>query len=432
MRGHRLRSEEPKRRPHRLPPPLKIGAETYDAEPFLQEIPGELGPVLWKTAQSIELWASAPPSVRPELFSPDAFANRLNHISAAGVDPKLLESLVITGDVLRGVGNSRAVAAAAVALSDWSRNQNAPRTAVALMQAAAMAAPDDAELALEVGRLARAAGDVPRAETWFRHAVMVSRASQSWDSYAVAYLAVASILASRGSLPSARRSAVRALRAAQRHALREVQGRAHHDLMQIALLAGKEKVATMHGRLALESYGHDHPRLAALANDVAYHWILKGFFRAALRVLLALRGAFEKPWEELFLLANIVRASAGAREVEVFENAWQGAIELLEDARTRAWAPAALMDLARGALQRGEIDRARWAAVAAVEGAKLQGQHQVEFEAEALLQEAAGEDAAARQMRADEPGVRVPSYVNAFSRELVSQLQPTAGSSAAG
>jgi tetratricopeptide (TPR) repeat protein len=411
------------RRPQRIPPPITSGRETFDAEPFLDDFPGDLGLVLWKTAQSIQLWAGLSPDQRLEAFTPEAFGNRLRHLHQAPVELDLVEWLVVAADVLRGAAEERPIAAAARRIAKWAEQKEALSTALAFMQASALTEPENPELSIEVGRLARANGDGGRAETWFRHAILTSRRIGSWVNYGTAYVALASVHRDRGNLPLARRAVMRALRSGRRHSLREVQGRAHHDLMEIALLGRKEKEAVRHARLALEFYGVGHPRLPALAGDAAYHWMLQGFFAPALRVFEALTGSFEKPWEKLFLQANIARAAGGANAKVAFESAWVEALNLATSPRARAWAPAALLDLARGACAIGELDRAQATARMAIEHAEEQGKHQIRFEAKALLEAILGERVAAATLRPDAPP-RVPRAVDAFSSELITSLQP--------
>ena len=90
--------------------------------------------------------------------------------------------------------------------------------------------------------LARRRNEMARAETWFRHTVMVSRQTGDWESYSRAYIALGNMLIARGNLPAAAKMHIKALRAARRKGLQQIQGMALHDLggqRAPALRAGK-------------------------------------------------------------------------------------------------------------------------------------------------------------------------------------------------
>ena len=147
-------------------------------------------------------------------------------------------------------------------------------------------------------------------------------ATGDWKSYALAFSGPGQPVHAARQLSRARRFHVRALRAARRHSLRAIQGSAQHDLFVLAAGSNHKDEAERYARGAFESYGPEHPRLPALANDLAYVWMERGHFAPALTVFEALLPHMQRQEDRLVCLGNIVRAAAGAGERRLFEQMW--------------------------------------------------------------------------------------------------------------
>ena len=76
-----------------------------------------------------------------------------------------------------------------------------------------------------------------------------------------------------------------------------MQGRALHDLFTIAVETSPPAEAQELARLAFRAYGPRHPKLPALAHDVAYFWMGQGRFEPALEVFRAVMPHLHDPNE---------------------------------------------------------------------------------------------------------------------------------------
>ncbi|HEX6748227.1 MAG TPA: tetratricopeptide repeat protein [Longimicrobium sp.] len=409
----------------RTPPAITTGAEAYEGLAVLEEIPGPLGFLLWQAARDVALWAQFPPEERPGLFEPGADALLHGLIRSAGVDVQL-ESPLMT--VVRMVGQPETARAETVELAcqhiaHWADLHGHLATAIAFAQAAALTVPYDAGAAYAVGRIARRRAEHSRAETWYRRSIALARQSGDWTSYALAFSGMGNLYMQRGNYPAARRFHVRALRAARRHSLRPIQGSALHDLFVIAAGGNHKDDAERYARGAFESYGPDHPRLPALANDIAYFWVERGHFAPALTVFEALLPHMARQEDRLVCLANIVRAAAGAGERRQFEQTWDEVWDGLSRDEGTANAAQVLLELAHGAAQLGEFERAERAAERAVRTARERGEGKTLLTAESVLDSVRrGRGARGRAAAAQAPHPEAPQETEMFATDLVRSL----------
>ena len=239
-----------RRQPQRIPPPIDHGEERLDAERVLREYPGGLGLALWKTARTVRLWSELEPPGREGAFSSGARERRAALLAEAVREPALRAALERAAGVLNGgEAGGGELAAACVEVSRWAERSGGPGTALEFAQAAAFASPADAALALETGRRARGVGEYARAETWSRRAIATARQTRSWRAFAGGFVELARVHALRGNATLARKSGVRAIRAAKRHSLREELADAY-EVMLAQSSAPREKAR--YGRLLQE------------------------------------------------------------------------------------------------------------------------------------------------------------------------------------
>lgn len=372
-----------------VPPALVHGSEALEGAEVLDEISGAQGLLLWQTMRDVTLWAGvAEPEERAHLFGDGAGKRRLEALAAAGLDAELdlpLRALARVPADPAGVAEAD-VLAACRQVSEWAERRGRLATALAFAQAAAIAAPANAAAGFRVGQLARRRGDTARAETWFRRTIGLGRQAKDWASYAEAFLGLGNLYAQRGALAGARRLHIRGLRAARRHAMRDIQGRALHHLFAIALETGDRKDAQDLARAAYRAYGPHHPRLPLLAHDLAHDWMLQGRFAPALQVFQALLPKFHDPAERVPALADLARAAGGAADRGAFERAWDELWPLAHERAGEAVAARALLDLAHGAASLGEWTRAETAAGESRQMAERRGEGKVAAEAESVLE----------------------------------------------
>ena len=297
-----------------------------------------------------------------------------------------------------------------------------PATVNEVRTAAALASPTHAAAAFRVGQVARRNNQGARAETWFRRAVGLGRQAKDWLSYSEAFLGLGSLYKLRGNFPAARRFYVRALRAARHHALRDVQGRALHDLFTIAVETSPPAEAQELARLAFRAYGPRHPKLPALAHDVAYFWMTQGRFAPALEVFRAVLPHFHDPNDRILCAGNVGRAAGATGDRAVFDEAWEQVWAATADWEKLVRSAQALLELAHGASSLRDWVRAERAAESARELGQRRGMGQVVLETESVL------DAARRKRGVEQPAADTgtPADTQDLAADFVRSLR-TAG-----
>jgi len=392
MKSTQTKSKSPSRRaprPVRVPPPLTRGEEKFEGASVLTEFDGEFGILLWQSLRNVMLWSATDPARRKGLFSPGADERRRVKLLSTEVDDALRAPLAVIARLLADPAGAdrRRVTTACLKIAEWAENRDSLATALAFTQAAALSGTNDARISYSVGRLARKRAEYPRAETWFRRAILLGRQGGDWESYALAFVGLGNLYAQRGNLTAAQKSQLRAYRAAKRKGLRNVQGLALHDLFTVAVKRNQTREAEELAASALRAYGVGHPRLPFFAHDVAVFWINQGFYGPALTVLSALQPHFQKPTEQALVLANIARAAAGANDMYRYKEAWQAASSLVANTEATEGVASIYIALANSAEAAGEWDDRATAAKHAVRLANARDEAGIKAMAEAHLED---------------------------------------------
>jgi tetratricopeptide (TPR) repeat protein len=382
----------------------------------VEEIPGDLGVLLWRSVRNVELWARTPAEARAGLFDPAAARVRTADSMRLAPEPELVAPLSVVVSLLEAPGRVDVLRLvhACRRVATWAEARGALGTALEFTQAAALASLEDPALAVLVGRLARRRAEYDRAESWFTRAIILGRQRRDWRSYALAYLGLGVAFRQRGNIPAARRMLQRALGAATRHAITDVCGMAYHDLFGCEVEAGAGFDASTLAVAAMRAYGPRDPRVARLAYDVAYHWVLHGYFAAAAQVaeLLEAHPDFGGGGvaEHVLALGLTARAAGGAGDRSRFERCaaeLEAALSAYErvqgDAGARENASGALLGLAHGASSLGEHELAVRAAERALALAQHRGQGRVALSAEAALQAMVHSAGIARSLEPADP-----------------------------
>jgi tetratricopeptide (TPR) repeat protein len=409
------------------PPPLTRGSETLEGMDILREIGGEAGILLWQSYRNVMFWATAEPADRGKLFSPDAGreapgrapGRRHPHRPggfAGGRGPHAGAPDTTTGDAL---------AEACRAIAQWADHHGYESTSLSFTQAAAVSSPRNAAIAYEVGKLARRRGDIARAETWFRHAIMIARQTGDWDSYVQAYLGLGTLSMLRGNYPQAHRMHIKGLRAARRKGLIKLQGAALHDLFVIATETNRPTTALDYARGAFKAYGPEHPNLPKLAHDVAYFWMNEGYFERALPVFQALVPYFALP-EALILHAHIARAAGGTGDRELFRREWNEAIRLSRFTEAEKLLADSLLELGLGSAALSEWDRAEQVLERAIEVAERRGETMIRLRAEGILESARSGRRADQQLAAKRPVSKDETAADVLAERLIESLTTSA------
>lgn len=373
------------RRP-RVPPAITRGAEAIPALSVVEEIPGDLGVVLWRSVRNVVLWARTPADHRASLFDAGAADARAAELARIEPDAELLAPLSVVIALLESPREVevRRLVNACRRIASWAEAQGALGTALEFTQAAALARPDSAPLAFAVGRLARRRAEYDRAESWYMRAVVQARQAGDWRSYALAFSGIGNMYVRRGNYRVARKAFVRSLRAARRHRIREVCAMAYHDLYLCQADTGEGAAAGALAEQAFRAYGASHPHLPRLAYDVAYNWVQLGNFAPAVRVAETLLPHFAGPTERSLVLGLLARAAGGAGERPVFEAAAEALEGMVDEMPPMEGFPGALLGLAHGAASLGDHERAIQAAESARHLARQQREARVELAAEAV------------------------------------------------
>jgi tetratricopeptide (TPR) repeat protein len=404
-----------RRQPQRLPPPIMRGEEAIDAEIVMREFPTALGVLLWKTARTVQLRAACG-GAGAALFSPGAQGRRLELLARESVPDEVSGALAKAAAALQPRATPGRIASACREIALWAADQGKLGTAIEFMQAAAVTLPADAELALEVARLARTRAEYPRAETWYRQAISRARQAAAWADFSRSYIGLGSVGILRGNFPAARKALIRGLRAAKRFAIRPLVGAAYHELAVLSIQMEKAADLTRYAGAAAGAYGPGHPRLPALAFDCGVFLLSQGYFPEALRVFRNVPSSFGSAGDRLVLAAATVRAAAGAGDREAYDAAWSDASSRLEDATVAFAAPTALYSMATGAESAGDFDRAEDAALRVQALAGSLGDGQLQFAAAALLESVQRSRTVGAQR---EPARRAAPRI----RELVEELE---------
>lgn len=376
-------------RPWIIPPGLLIQSEPFEGYHVLDETRDELGVLLWQSLRDVEVWAAAAPEQRAHLFTPGALHQRMARIEAE-VDPSApvrpaLERLARLLAV-PGVVTQAEVCDMCEALSHWASDAGLPRTALAFAQRSAVAAPDEAGPAYLVGLISRRAADYRRAEVWFRRALALARHNHDWRVYSLAHAGLGQMYMQRGDAPNARARLQRALRAARRHGIWSVRSIALHDLFCIAATGPDPRLAEQYARAAFRSYGRRHPRLPALAHDIARFWMSQGHHDLALATFQAVLPHLRRPPERMLGLSNLAQAAGGAGDAALFTRAWNEVWQTIDERDDSELVAESLINLAYGAQSLGQVVRMDMAASYALTIATRRNEAQEQVVAEQLLQ----------------------------------------------
>jgi len=354
---------------------------------ILDEVPGELGVMLWRSCRNVTLWTATPVAHRGALFAGGAADVRQAELGRLEVEPELVAPLSVMARLLESPGGMDVgrVVNACRRISGWAERRGALATALDFMQAAAQAAPQVAALAYAVGRLARRRAEYDRAESWYGRAIVQARRSGDWRVYALGYSGLGNLNMQKGNFPVARRAQMRGLRAALRHNLTDLQGIAYHDLFVTHIETGASANCSSFPARAFAAYGPDHPFVPRLGYDLAYHWSLQGYFEESLRVALALEYVFDAPAERALVLGLIARSAGGTGDVAVFEDARTKLDELVHGGVEYDTFARALLGVSYGAGSLKRWHLAEATGVRALEIATQRREGRVVMAAEAAL-----------------------------------------------
>lgn len=361
-----------------VPGALGPGPEPFDGAAVLDELCGERALLVWQTLRDVHLWIAADVPSGAVLFGRGAGTRRIRQIHASfGDDPVVHDALLEMGAVLKGTArNPQGISAACAALAEWASDSGFPRTAFAAAFLGATASPRDPGSCRLAGVMARRNGDHLRAEAWLRRALSISRRRLDGQNYGLALMGLANLHMLRFEAGPAIRRLRQALKAARRFALWDLRALAYHDLFLVASTHGHPVRAARYALMATRGYGHFHPRLTALAHDVAWFLLLRDRPARALDVLREIDSAPLRPQERLFLLSTTARAAGAALDASTYWRLWSDIWLLLDPVLSYDRTAEALVNLAWGAAGLGDTTRLELAAREALRLAQPRGERE--------------------------------------------------------
>lgn len=258
------------------------------------------------------------------------------------------------------------VASACAEIWEWAERHELLPLALHFAELAARVEPESAPRASTAGRLCRRNRLLQRGTMWFRRASRIARLRNNDAEFSLARLGWSNLEQDLGNLIEAQKHAIKAFRAALRVGRRTDAAYAFHALGTVLIHQDRLDEAWVHLRSAIPSYPADHPRLPALAHDVAYLWSRLGYCSTALPVFERVLPTISTISERLIVLANIAKAAAVAGDRTRYSLAIREVMRLFDKVEIPA---AALYHAAHAARIAEEWERAHMLAHAIPETA---------------------------------------------------------------
>lgn len=365
----------------RIPPGEVAGAG------LLSELPPDVAPRAWAVLRLVLDFAAAQDDDGAEWFDADELLAWEEELLRSALDPRLRSPLaVIVGELAQGERADRGtVAHACWCVVEWALDRH-EETALAFAEAAALSWPVHERYAMIAGRLFRKAGRTRQAELWLRRARRLSLWVEDWETLVLSTSSLAMLFWDRGNYKRSMQLLKSAERITRRHGMRTLEGEVLHNRLVVAIDTNDTPAAMAYAEGAFDRYLPSHPKLPALAYDIASLWLRKGFAHRALRIFRVLLPHFEDVEPQLQVLAATAKAAGMIGERKEFDAAVERVEALVRHAqRTRAL-PAALVEVSEGAIAIGDAERATAYLRRAMTAARALAQADVVLSAERILE----------------------------------------------
>jgi tetratricopeptide (TPR) repeat protein len=381
----------------------------------LEQVESTAGLVLWRALVDVRLWASSPAD-RRILFHPPSEEVRERFATARAETPELAPALGTFALLLHSpeLLDAAQVADACAYVQAWADERGLVLTALLFAEAAAHVEKDNPARANLAARTARRALEFDRAGTWHLRAYKLAVRAKDDREKVWALLGYAAMMEETGHPDEARRFFHRGARSARGTGRRKEAGVAHHNLSNIAVEAGKYRLAEMHITTALSLYPHDHPRIPALAHDFAFSLLRQHHYSAALYLLERVVPLIRRPEEQALVLSSLAWAAAGAGRVQRLAEAERTTVELV--GIFGDYAAGVFLHLAEGWRACGDWDRAdRYAEAARLAAERRREPH--------LAREAANLRETIRRRQGAAGDAPPPPRTRGLLRDLSNRLQ---------
>jgi tetratricopeptide (TPR) repeat protein len=296
---------------------------------------------------------------------------------------------VIVGELAEPREDTATLPKACAAAAEWAFGAEAPDTALAFIELAAIARPGSGRLALVAGRALKSHGRLREAEYWLRRSAKLSQWSRDWEAFVLGQCSLGMLYWSQGGPTRAERHLKRAMRAAREHGIRGELGVVNHELFVVRVTSNRFEEVEALAVAALQHYLPDHPRLPHLAYDLSYYWLMRGYAKRAVPLLKKLVEFFPAPAQRIQVLSALARAAGAIGDRQTFEEAWREAQPLIGHQGIRMTRAAALIDLGLGASHFSRWDDASACFSNAIKAAEDTDQHDTLIRADACLKSVA-------------------------------------------
>jgi tetratricopeptide (TPR) repeat protein len=211
---------------------------------------------------------------------------------------------------------------------------------------------------------------------WFNRGIGYAREQNDKVELTRGHLGYGTLYRLLDRVAEARRHLNSGSRIARRLGQPSLAAEAQHDLCILLLVRGHFAEAEKHAQTALRWYPKNHPRFPLFVADVAYLFVLRRNFAAAVRVLRGvIRTGEHSPSTRSAILALYSRALAGAGHVDEAARQRRRVLRLLQ--RHQEWETLALWHLAEAERVSANRESAEAYASRALEIATDQGDHEM-------------------------------------------------------
>jgi tetratricopeptide (TPR) repeat protein len=367
--------------------PLSLPGGEVAGAGLVRELPAQLMLPVWHTLRSVLLWAQVPPSGREGLFEEGAMAAWEMELLQGPLEDGVRNPLAVLARELAepGADSPQRIAWACLCVTEWALDGRFEATALAFAEGAALAWPEHPRYAWTAGRLLRTHGRPREAEAWLRRAVRLAVRAGDWETQVVGLNSLGNVHHETGNNPEALRTLRAGLRAARRHRLRAREGEILHDLLVVSVWGGDLDEAERYAEEAYAIYRNGQHRLAALAHDVSFLWLVRGHHAHALAVMRELLPLFDTPEERIRVLGSAVRAAGACGEVALFDAFWQEAETLFADPWVLLHAAGPLLEMGYGAATLRRWEAAEGVLLRAIERAERRREADTQVRAENAL-----------------------------------------------
>ena len=316
-----------------------------------------LGAVLWQDLRHLRDWDDARPYEDGDISVPDSRGALFHANSPTWVLAKRSEAVTLAPELADALALFKALRSAPLKVDErrtadaceevckWAQVHKLTETAIQFAEAAAVVDRQSARRAVLAGKLTREAGDFPRAEVWFERGIGLGRRSGSWPEYIRGHLGMGIMFMNLGRVTRARRHFDTASAVAMREGHEKIAAEAQHDLFHFMTIQERYTEGELHARRALAWYPKHHERFPFFVADVAFLFVCRRRFGAAVHLL---RGFVRtvKPPHNVLGLSLLVRALASAGQLREFRQRRERLLRLLST--HKEYESAARWNLAEG------------------------------------------------------------------------------------